>query len=73
MHDASMLAELVRDQLGGESGGCALERPLDEDVRAARTDLPLDLVGDTRPLLDHVHPLRHVLVGRTLGHRHLSR
>jgi hypothetical protein len=55
------------------SGRCALERPFDEDVRAACADLPLDLVGDACALQDHVHPLRDVLVGRTLSHRHLER
>jgi len=52
---------------------CALERTLDEDVRATGADLPLDLVGDARTLHDDVHLLGDVLVGRTLGHRHHER
>ena len=72
-------AALVVHASAGETLGavlrcCALERPLDEDVRATRADLPLDLVGDARTLHDHVHLLRDVLVGRTLGaHRHHER
>jgi hypothetical protein len=73
MHEASMLAELIRGAAAPRSGRCALERPLDEDVRAACTDLPLDLVGDTRALQDHVHPLSDMLVGRTPGHRRHER
>jgi hypothetical protein len=79
MHDVAMLAELIsRDQPFRRadryrSGRCALERTLDEDVRATRADLLLGLVGNTRALHDHVHPLRHVLMGETLGHRQLER
>jgi hypothetical protein len=42
-------------------------------VRATCADLPLELVGDAGALHDYVYLLGDVLVGWTLGHRHLER